>query len=98
VTFCLTASDGSGDSGLARQAGFAIKNGLDRARALRAVTADAAAMIGLDKKIGRVAEGLDADLVLWNGAPFDDTSRPVLVLINGHPVLDTDGRLRKENP
>lgn len=98
VPFCLTASDGAGDSGLARQAGFAIKNGLDRARALRAVTADAAVMLGLDKKIGRVAEGLDADLVLWNGPPFDDTSRPVLVLINGHPVLDADGRLRKENP
>jgi imidazolonepropionase-like amidohydrolase len=98
VPFCLTASDGSGESGLPRQAGFAIKNGLDRARALRAVTADAAAILGLDKKIGRVAEGLDADLVLWNGPPFDDTSRPVLVLINGHPVLDVDGRLRKENP
>jgi len=97
ATFCLTASDGSGDSGLARQAGFAIKNGLDRARALRAVTSDAAAMLGLDKRIGRVAEGLDADLVLWNGAPFDDTSRPVLVLINGQVVLDADGRLRKEN-
>jgi imidazolonepropionase-like amidohydrolase len=54
-------------------------------------------MLGLEKRIGRVAEGLDADLVLWNGAPFDDTSRPVLVLINGQVVLDADGRLRKEN-
>ena len=54
-------------------------------------------MIGLDKKIGRLAEGFDADLVVWNGEPFDDTSRPVLVLINGRPVLDLEGRFAKEN-
>jgi imidazolonepropionase-like amidohydrolase len=97
VVFCLTAADASGDGGLGRQAGFAIRNGLDRARALRAVTGDAAAILGLDKKIGRLAEGFDADLVVWNGEPFDDTSRPVLVLINGKPVLDLEGRFAKEN-
>jgi imidazolonepropionase-like amidohydrolase len=98
VTFCLTAADGSGERGLARQAGFAIRNGLDRARALRAVTSDAAAMIGLEKRVGKLAEGFDADLVAWNGAPFDDTSKPVLVVINGRPVFDPDGRFRKETP
>jgi imidazolonepropionase-like amidohydrolase len=96
VAFCLTAADASGDGGLPRQAGFAIRNGLDRARALRAVTADAAAMVGLEKRVGRLAEGLDADLVVWNGEPFDDVSRPVLVLINGRPVLDLEGRFAKE--
>jgi hypothetical protein len=98
VVFCLTAADASGDGGLARQAGFAIRNGLDRARALRAVTADAAAMVGLEKRVGRLAEGLDADVVVWNGEPFDDVSRPVLVLINGRPVLDVEGRFGKEKP
>jgi imidazolonepropionase-like amidohydrolase len=96
VPFCLTAADASGEGGLSRQAGFAIKNGLDRARALRAVTTDAAAMIGLDKRIGRLAEGFDADLVVWSGEPFDDVSRPVLVVINGRPVLDVEGRFAKE--
>ena len=97
VPFCLTACDGIGDGGLARQAGLAVRHGLDRGRALRAVTADAAAMLGLEKKVGRIAEGLDADLVLWNGPPLDDASRPVLVLIGGRPVYDADQKFRKEN-
>ncbi len=97
IPFCLTASDGSGDGGLARQAGLAIRFGLDRARALRAVTADAAAICGLEQRVGRLAAGLDADLVVWNGAPFDDASKPVLVLIHGRPVVDPQGRFRKEN-
>jgi len=97
VRFCLTAADASGERGLARQAGFAIRNGLDRARALQAVTADAAALIGLEKRIGKLAEGFDADLVAWNGPPFDDSSRATLVLIQGRPVFDPDGRFRKED-
>ncbi len=97
VAFCLTACDGLGDGGLARQTGMAIRHGLEPARALRAVTADAAALLGLEKQVGRIAEGLDADLVLWNGAPFDDASRPVLVLVRGRPVLDLDHRFGKEN-
>lgn len=97
IPFCLTASDGNGDGGLARQAGLAIRFGLDRARALRAVTVDPAALVGLDQRVGRLAVGLDADLVVWNGAPFDDASMPVLVLIQGRPVVDAQGRFRKEN-
>ena len=97
IPFCLTASDGIGDAGLARQCGIAIRHGLAADRALRAVTGDAAAMLGLDARVGRLAPGLDADLVVWNGAPFDDTSKPVLVLINGRPVFDPDHRFRKEN-
>ncbi|MSR47825.1 MAG: hypothetical protein EXS13_12320 [Planctomycetes bacterium] len=98
IVFCLTASDGSGDGGLARQTGLAIRFGLDRAKALRAVTVDAAAIAGLDQRVGRLAPGLDADLVVWNGKPFDDASKPVLVLISGRPVVDVQGRFRKENP
>ncbi|MBL8843211.1 MAG: amidohydrolase family protein [Planctomycetes bacterium] len=97
VPFCLTASDASGEGGLPRQAGVAIRNGLDRARALRAVTSDPAAMVGLEGRVGRLAPGLDADLVVWNGMPFDDTAKPVLVLIHGRPVLDLQGKFRKEN-
>ncbi len=98
VAFCLTAADGGGDGGLARQAGLAIRHGLDRSRALRAVTADPAALLGLEGRVGRLASGLDADLIVWNGNPFDDTSKPVLVLIQGRPVLDLESRLGGEKP
>jgi imidazolonepropionase-like amidohydrolase len=97
VLFCLTASDGIGEGGLARQAGLAIRYGLDREKALKAVSGDAAAMLGLESRVGRLAEGLDADLVVWNGAPFDDASKPILVLIDGQPVFDPEHRFRKEN-
>jgi imidazolonepropionase-like amidohydrolase len=97
VVFCISACDGIGEGGLARQAGLAVRHGLERGRALRAVTVDAAAMLGLEGRVGRLAEGLDADLVLWNGSPLDDSSRPVLVLVNGRPVFDPERRFAQEN-
>jgi imidazolonepropionase-like amidohydrolase len=97
IPFCITAAEGIGERGLARQVGTAVRHGLARDRALRAVTADAAVMLGLEGRVGRIAPGLDADLVLWSGAPFDDSSRPVLVLIQGRPVFDPEERFGKEN-
>ncbi|MFT7075239.1 MAG: imidazolonepropionase-like amidohydrolase, partial [Planctomycetota bacterium] len=40
--------------------------------------------------VGTVEVGKDADLVLWNGEPFEATSRPIGVLVNG--VLAVDPR------
>ncbi|MBK8181314.1 MAG: amidohydrolase family protein [Planctomycetes bacterium] len=84
------SSHGAGDpeSGLDRQAGHAMRGGLPFEAALAAVTLTPARMIGIEDRVGSIAVGKDADLVLWSGVPFELTSRVVGVLVDGRVVLD----------
>jgi len=67
-------------------AALAIREGLDQSAALRTVTINPAKICGVDDRLGSIATGKDADLVLWEGDPFDARSRPAAVWINGQPV------------
>jgi imidazolonepropionase-like amidohydrolase len=64
-------------------AGFAVKYGLDRQEALRAMTVTPAAALGLAREIGTIEAGKDADLVAWSGDPLSLTSSVELVIVNG---------------
>ncbi|HMM20412.1 MAG TPA: amidohydrolase [Selenomonadales bacterium] len=64
-------------------AGLATRYGLNEERALRMITADAARILGVDGRLGTLAAGLDADLVVWSGHPFRLASRPELVIVDG---------------
>ncbi len=81
---------GSRDVGmrLARQAGLAMRGGLSFEAALAAVTLVPARLVGVDDRVGSLEVGKDADLVLWNGKPFEATSRIVGVILGGELVVD----------
>lgn len=64
-------------------AGLATRFGLSAETALRAITAEAAAILGVDDRIGAIVPGLDADLVVWDGPPLAVATRPVRVIIDG---------------
>jgi imidazolonepropionase-like amidohydrolase len=72
---------------LGDQAGYAMRGGLTFDEALAAVTTTPAALLGVDQRVGKVAAGMDADLVLWNGTPFAATSAIVGVVAGGEVVL-----------
>ncbi len=76
------------ESSLIHQARLAVRYGLDPQSALSMVTSHAAVSCGMGERVGRVAAGLDADLVLWSGDPLDPASRPLLVLIDGRIAVD----------
>lgn len=63
-----------------------VRAGLEPAAAWQALTAQAAAIAGVGDKIGRVASGMDADLVLWSGKPLDLGSRIEAVYVDGRRV------------
>lgn len=88
IPFCLTANDRAGEDDLWGQAMLAIRYGLTSAQAVQAVTASPATILGQDvaARVGRLAKGLDADLVVWSGKPFAATTKPVAVLIDGGVV------------
>jgi imidazolonepropionase-like amidohydrolase len=65
------------------EAGIAAANGLGMEETLRAVTAGAAKILGIDDRVGSLAPGKDADVALFDGDPFEYTSHVVAVLVNG---------------
>jgi imidazolonepropionase-like amidohydrolase len=72
------------------QAALAVREGLDRDTALAAVTINPARILGVADRIGSLAPGKDADLVIWSGDPFDLMSRPELAFIGGREVYRYD--------
>jgi imidazolonepropionase-like amidohydrolase len=84
VPLALSAHAGSGSGNtLAEQATYARRGGLSFDAALAAVTSVPATLMGVSDRVGTITEGHDADLVLWNGTPFELTTRPVGVVLNG---------------
>ncbi len=84
IPFALTTA-GSGTD-LAKEAMFAVRNGLSPEQALQAVTLVPAQILGIDQRVGSLAAGKDADLLVWSGDPFDPTSRLETTFINGKEI------------
>jgi imidazolonepropionase-like amidohydrolase len=65
------------------EAGVAAGNGLGFEGALRASTIDAAKILGIADRVGSLEAGKDADVVLYDGDPFEYTSHVTAVVVNG---------------
>ena len=65
---------------------LAVRAGLPREEALKAVTIYAAEHLGIADRVGSVEKGKDADLVIWDGDPLDARSRAVATIIDGETV------------
>ena len=68
---------------LALSAGLAIKAGMDPWAALKAITINPAKHIGVEERVGSIEEGKDADLVVYEGSPFEASSLVRHVWIDG---------------
>jgi imidazolonepropionase-like amidohydrolase len=68
---------------LIEEARLALRFGLTPRDAIRAVTLVPARILGLADRLGTLAPGKEADLVIWNGHPLSQTSRPLCVILAG---------------
>lgn len=68
-------------------AGIAIGNGMEREAALKAITISAAKAAGIDRRVGSLAVGKDADFVVFDGDPCSPYVHPEMVFINGQRIL-----------
>jgi imidazolonepropionase-like amidohydrolase len=71
------------------EAALTLQNGLNFEEALSTITIDAARILGLDKRIGSITVGKDADLAMYDGDPFEYTTHCTGTIINGQLVSET---------
>lgn len=71
---------------------LAVKEGMDRKEALKAMTINPAEILGIGKQTGSLAVGKDADVVIWSGDPLDLMNRVEMVFIDGKKVYDHESR------
>jgi imidazolonepropionase-like amidohydrolase len=72
------------------QAALAVREGLDRETALRAVTITPARIMRVADRIGSLEAGKDADVTVWSGDPLDVMSRVEAAFIGGRLVYRYD--------
>jgi len=75
---------------LVHQASLAVREGLDRGTALRAITINPAKALGVAAEVGSLEVGKRADVVVWGGDWMDPMARPRTVLIDGRVVFEHD--------
>ncbi len=67
-------------------AALAVREGMAREDALKAITINPAKICGLDARVGSIAAGKDADLAVFRSDPLSLEAKPELVMINGKIV------------
>lgn len=64
-------------------AALAVRGGLSHADALKAITINAAKVLGASDRLGSIEVGKDADFALFSGDPLDPTVTPDVVIVGG---------------
>jgi imidazolonepropionase-like amidohydrolase len=67
--------------------GEVVARGLDRQTALRALTLEPAAMLGVSDRLGSLEKDKDANLVFFDGDPFEPSTRIQAVMLEGDVVF-----------
>ncbi len=65
------------------EAAIAVAYGLDYETALRKITIEPAMLLGINDRVGSLEKGKDADVVVFDGDPFEYLSHVCSVIVNG---------------
>jgi len=68
-------------------AGVAVREGMEEEEALKAITINAAQILGVDQRIGSIEAGKDADLIILSGHPLEVRTKVEKVLVDGKVVF-----------
>lgn len=84
VAFPSDAEEGAAD--LWVMAAYSVSKGMSPTDALRAVTSDAARLMGLPPRVGLLQEGYDGDVLLLDGPPLEPATRILRTWVDGVEV------------
>lgn len=71
------------------EAAIAVANGLEYQKGLETITLAPAKILKIDDRVGSLKAGKDADIVVFDGDPFEYTSHVCQVIVNGQ-ILKSD--------
>jgi imidazolonepropionase-like amidohydrolase len=86
VKFAFSTSDAAYVRNLPFHAAMSVAWGLDRDEALKALTINAAEILGIADRVGSLAPGKDANLFISKGDPLEASSEVTHVVIEGRDV------------
>ena len=86
ITFAFGVGGASNNRLLPYEAAISVAWGLDRNRALRAVTLDAATILGVADRVGSLEPGKLANLFIATGDPMEMKTQFTHIFINGRNV------------
>ncbi|MDE0897221.1 MAG: amidohydrolase family protein, partial [Planctomycetota bacterium] len=86
VRIAIMSSDDENPRNLPFAAGFAANWGLSKGEALRAVTLNAAEIVGMQESLGSLTAGKRADIVITDGDLFEATTQVLGMWIDGREV------------
>jgi hypothetical protein len=69
-------------------AAFAVRGGMDNRKALRTLTLDSAKLLGVDRRVGSLEAGKDADVLILDGDPLHYGTFVTTALVNGKVVYE----------
>jgi imidazolonepropionase-like amidohydrolase len=86
VQFAFGVGGASNNRLLPYEAAISVAWGLDRGRALRAITLDAATILGVADRVGSLEPGKIANVIVTTGDPMEMKTQFTHVFINGRSV------------
>lgn len=69
-------------------AAYAVRGGLDNRKALRTLALDAARMLGVDRRVGSLEAGKQADVLILDGDPLHYATFVETAVVNGKVVYE----------
>lgn len=72
-------------------AALAVKDGLDKWEALKAISINPAEILGLEDRVGSIKVGKDADIVIWSADPLQIDAKVEYTIIDGKIVFSGEG-------
>ncbi|HZY87882.1 MAG TPA: amidohydrolase family protein, partial [Gemmataceae bacterium] len=90
VSFAFQSKATTGVKTLPLAVQYAVHRGLGADDALAGLTAGPAKLLSIDKRVGTLAVGKDADLLVLSGPPFEAASRVLAVMIDGEWVYQEE--------
>lgn len=72
---------------LSTSAAYCVKAGLTREEAYKALTINAAEIIGISDRVGSIKIGKDADIAIFNGDPLEIMTKCTAVFISGKQIF-----------
>lgn len=92
VKVCIQMDGASSTRWLPVVTGLAVREGMPEDEAMRAITINAAEVLGIDDRVGSLEPGKDADVAIFDGNPLHNFTKCVATFVEGKTVHNLEDK------